>query len=336
MKHEDFKKSFLVVGLLLLTVLTGQMFGAGATTEPESDAVDTGELGTPIVSENGWRKPIPVSFVIDYTLVSDYIFRGMNFSDPKPGYGQNNEGRRWPNQQLTTGVEVSLGNFGRVGGVVWFEWYCGQSALTPYDSDKTLQQVNYFIYYGYRFAEIGLDAQVGYLWLDFRRSGIDTQEINLKLTWDDSILLRALGFDVKNPVLNPYLFVAFDVDFAASGVYYQLGMNHAFSLAAMGLSDVPFLKDVTITPSMSISGDHNYLNKLSGLRSNGGHNESQLDNIVYGLDVSYDLKNALGIPDQYCGKLYVKGFLNYSQPLPDARHLINDELWGGISIGYGW
>ena len=32
----------------------------------------------------------------------------------------------------------------------------------------------------------------------------------------------------------------------------------------------------------------------------------------------------------------IPNVMDYSQPLPDARHLINDELWGGISIGYGW
>ena len=334
MKHGRVT-SFLMVGLVLLGALTGQIFAQG--TEPESEAINTAEMGTPVVSETGWRKPIPVTFVIDYTLVSDYIFRGMNMSDPKPGYaGQKSEGGRWPNQQLTTGFEIDLGKFGRVGGSVWFEWYCGQPSLMPNDGSNTFQQVNYNVYYAYLIEAIGLDVQVGYLWLDFRRLRIDTQEVNLKLTWDDSILMRALGFDVKKPVLNPYLFVAFDVDFAAGGVYFELGMSHPFALAAMGLNSTPFLKDITVTPSMMIAGDTHYLNKLSGLRSNSGNNQCQLNNITYGLDVKYDLKSALSIPDQYCGSLYVKGFMNYQQRLTNASSLINDELYGGISIGGSW
>jgi len=336
MKNGHFK-NFLMVGLVLLSGLAGQVFAQGAPSAPGNEAIDTAELGVPVVSETGWRKPIPVTFLIDYTLVSDYIFRGMNMSDPKPGYaGQESEGGRWPNQQLLTGAEVDLGRFGRVGGSVWFEWYCGQPALTPEDGDKTFQQVNYNLYYAYLIQDIGLDVKVGYTWLDFRRSGIQTQEIDLTLSLDDSILMRALGFDVTGPILNPYLFIAFDVDFAAGGIYYQLGMSHTFDLAAMGHENTPFLKDIAITPSMSISGDHQYLNKLSGLRSNSGTNQSQLDNIIYGLDVNYDLKSALSIPDQYCGSLYVKGFLNYSQRLDSAKTLLNDELWGGVSVGYSW
>ncbi len=335
MKHGRVT-SFLMVGLVLLGALTGQIFAQG--TEPESEAINTAEMGTPVVSETGWRKPIPVTFVIDYTLVSDYIFRGMNLSAPKPGYaGQKSEGGRWPNQQLTTGVELDLGKFGRVGGSIWFEWYCGQPALTPDDGRQTLQEVDYTIYYGYLIAPIGLDVEIGYVWYDIKRSGgADTREINLKLSWDDSILMRALGFDVKSPVLNPYLFVAFDLQAAAGGVYFELGMSHEFALAAMGLNNTPFLKDITITPSMSIAGDTHYLNKLSVLRSNSGTNQGQFNNIVYGLDVNYDLKSALNIPDEYTGSLYVKGFLNYSQRLENARSMINDELWGGVSVGYSW
>ena len=336
MKHGRIK-SFWMIGLVLLMGFAGQVFADGVATEPENEAIDTGELSTPVVSETGWRKPIPVSFVIDYTLVSDYIFRGMNMSDPKPGYaGQKSEGGRWPNQQLLTGFEVDLGNFGRVGGSVWFQWYCGQPALTPDDGSNSFQQVNYNIYYAYLFQDIGLDVKVGYLWLDFRRLRIDTQEINLTLTWDDSILMRALGFDVKAPVLNPYLFIAFDVDFAAGGIYYELGMSHPFVLATLGCGNTPFLKNITVTPSMKIAGDRHYINKFSALRSNTGTNQCQLDSTTLGLDVSYDLKSALSIPDQYCGSLYVKGFMNYQKRFDSAESLINDEFWGGISIGGSW
>ncbi len=336
MKNGYFK-SFLLIGLALLVVSSGQVFADRTANEPEAERVDTGEFLSPLESETGFKKPIPLTFMIDYTLASNYIFRGANLSDPKPGYaGQKSEGGRWPNQQLLTGVELDLGQFGRVGGNIFLAWYCGQPALTPEDPNDTFKQVNYYVYYGYLFRDIGLDVQVGFRWIDFRRNGVNTREIDLKLSLDDSVLMRALGFDVDGPVLNPYLYMVFDLEHAAGGVYYQLGMSHAFSLAKMGMKDTPFLKDITIIPSMSISGDHHYLNKWSALRSNSGTNQSQLDRIVYGLDVSYNLKNALGIPDEYCGCLYVKGFVNYQQRLDSAKDLINDELWGGVSLGYSW
>ena len=57
-------------------------------------------------------------------------------------------------------------------------------------------------------------------------------------------------------------------------------------------------------------------------------------NMTYGLVVSFDLKSALNLPDQYCGGLYVNGFINYSHAL--AEHFLDDNFWGGMSVGYEW
>jgi len=48
-------------------------------------------------------EPSPFSFSLNYALYSDYVFRGINFSE------FSREGREKPNHQLTTTVSVDLG-----------------------------------------------------------------------------------------------------------------------------------------------------------------------------------------------------------------------------------
>ena len=312
----------------------------------------------------GWTKPLPLSFSIDYTLVSDYMFRGINLSEySRRGGAPGNEGREALNHQLSLGTELDIGRFGRIGGGTWFEWYADQndpsSGFNAADDNKHLQEIDYFVYYGYEIAPIGLDVEVGFIWYIFPRvsaaasgpgtaNGVadadTTQELYLTLSWDDSPLWRALGLNVTAPILNPYYTVAWDLDLAKGGSYHEFGLSHEFSLSALGY----MLKDVTVTPSWSMAWDHNWLNTFTldthsdgtagfgtgnegrGVASNGSH----LMNITYGLVVSFDLKSALNLPDKYCGGLYVNGFFNYSHAL--ANHFLDDNFWGGLSVSFEW
>jgi len=296
-------------------------------------------------SEQAWQKPIPLTFSVDYTLATDYIFRGINFSEYRRSWGQGkNEGREKLNHQLTAGVELDLGKAGRVGYSAWFEWFGGQRYLTPEDGGKNLQKVDHTAYYGYTFEKLGWDIEAGFIWYMFPRvasgDGASTQEIYLLQSFDDSVLWRAIGFkNVKKPILNPYLLMAWDIDLASCGMYSEFGISHDFALNDLGMKNTPILKDITITPTWSIGWDHNWLNKVSldwpasnpGQRAN---NSSHLDFMNWGLEVNFDLKSALKIPDKYCGEMYIKGFLNFSDAI--AENFLNDEFYGGVSVGFSW
>jgi hypothetical protein len=165
------------------------------------------------------------------------------------------------------------------------------------------------------------------------------------LGFDESVLLRALGVKAKSSILNPYLFQAWDLDLARGGYYGEFGLAPEFALSEYGCKGTPVLKDITFTPSWSMAWDHNWLNKMTLDPSNGlngptnegrgwASNTSNLMNMVFGGEVTFDLKGALNIPDQYCGGLYLKGFMYYSQAI--AEHFLNDEFWGGMSVGYEW
>ena len=231
----------------------------------------------------GWTKPIPISFSIDYTMVSDYMFRGINFSEySRRGGAPQNEGREALNHQLSLGTEIDLGQFGRIGGGAWFEYYADQndtsSGFNAADDDKHLQEMDLFVYYGYEIAPIGLDVEIGFCWFLFPRASAaasgagtangvadadTTQELSVTLSWDDSILWKALGLNVDEPILNPYFLIAWDLDLAKGGSYQEFGLSHDFALSALGCENVPILKDITVSPSWSIAWDHNWLDNYT-------------------------------------------------------------------------
>ncbi|MCE5327420.1 MAG: hypothetical protein LLG01_13515 [Planctomycetaceae bacterium] len=297
-------------------------------------AASRAAMAAPGVEE--WKKPIPISFAIDYTMVSDYVWRGINLSE------FDGEGGERPNHQLTVSSEVNLGPYGRVGGSVWFEWFAGQPQITDW-TDSHLQEVDYAVYYGYNIEPLGINAEIGYLWYAFppyrsvpdaSSDAASTQELYTKLSFDDGLWWRSLGFkDVKSPIFNPYILYAFDMDLAPSGSYGEFGISHPFALKECGMGETPVLKDITITPSWKMGWSNNWINKYS-LKDPQKENVGGVNNLTYGLLVSYDLKSALNIPDKYCGSLYLNGFLNYSQAI--ARQFLNDEIYGGVSVGYGW
>jgi hypothetical protein len=352
----------VATGLLFLVMCVGSAWAettkesAGdanylaALQETEAQSVDADkDVVVEETTTSGWTKPIPVTFSIDYTLATDYIFRGINFSEYRRSWGQaKNEGREKPNHQLSTGAELDLGAFGRVGGSVWFEWFAGQHYLSPEDSGKNLQEVDYAIYYGYNIEPIGVDAEIGFIWYMFPRvaagDGASTQEIYLNLSFDESVWMRALGLNMKESILNPYLFQAWDLDLAAGGYYGEFGIAPEIALADVGCDGMPILKDLSFSPSFAMGWDHNWLNKMTldsdvlvkNCNEGRGYasNTSHLMFARFGGDLTFDLKSALNIPDQYCGAMYLKGFMYYSRGI--AEHFLNDEFWGGMSVGYEW
>ena len=322
-------------------------------TKKTTPPTETGTVTTPVDDPNSnlldfdrqnpgkkldpiWKKPIPVKVELDYTVVSDYIFRGINYNqrDRNASYPLVNR-RNTPNHQLSAIAEIDLGKMGRAGYQAWFNWYSGQSTINPLGEPDFLQEVDHRIYYGYTFHEIGLDVEAGYIWFNYplRRKESSTQEIYLQLSYDDSHMWRALGFtNTREPVLNPYLKVFWDVTTYRGAMYFEAGISHDFYFADYGLATTPIFKDLTIKPSLKIGWDKDWMNQNSNLTR--GPDQWSLDFLNWGLEMNLDLKSALGLQDQYCGSLYLKGFINYSQAL--RRSYLEDEFYGGMSVGYSW
>ncbi len=290
---------------------------------------ETGTDVAPVLVETGWKKPIPFTFGIDYTLVSDYVWRGINLSE-YPG-----EGREKLNHQMglyfELGTEDLVGvDLGTFGGTIWFEYYTNQESLTGGDDDH-LQEVDFVVYWYYEIAPIFTTVEFGYINYHFPQLTGDldtTQEIYVKISFDDSVL-----FGTEGSVLNPYFYYGLDIDIGEYGSWMEWGVSHDFAFAEMGMAATPILKDMTLSPSLVLGFDHRYMHLFSVDRTNNGRPTTKLANLNYGLTLSFDLSGALGLPEQF-GSLTLAGFLNFSQALNNQR--FNDEFYGGMTVGYEW
>ena len=277
----------------------------------------------------GWSKPIPIGFSIDYTIVSDYVWRGINLSEYK------GEGREKVNQQMGVGISYDAGRLGTFSGSFWFEWYSGQDNTAFGGGKHHLQEVDYTLSWSYDIPETPLSVELGWIAYQFPFLKGDpqwTHEVYVSLSLDDGALLRLLGCNVDGPILSPYVTYYHDVDDVKAG-WLEIGVSHEFALAALGMSDVPILKDTTLTPSLVLGIDHNYYDKL-GVGSTSGKS-TRLGNLLYGLDVTVDLSSVFGIPETY-GSLSLTGFLRFSQPFHDESAAVQDEFYGGVTLGYEW
>ena len=263
-----------------------------------------------------WKKPLPITFSIDYTIVSDYIFRGANFSE------YAGEGREALNHQLGVGLELDTSevgaNLGTFGVSFWGEWYADQETLTP-ASRGNLQEVDYTINWSYEIAELFTTIETGWIGYTFPQLGHDayyTHEWYLSLSFDDSKLFAA-----EESVLNPYVAYYLDVD-DVDGGWLEWGISHDFGLADLGLDNTAALKDITLTPSLVMGIDDGQMGK-----------SMRMANVQYGLDIGYDISGALNIPEEY-GSISLTGFVYFSNRMHEAA--LDDEFWGGVTFSYAW
>ena len=300
------------------TAVADEPAGSGRPGEAAPAARKPAGEGLEPTSE--WRKPLPIGLSADYTLVSDYIWRGANFSE------YAGEGAEAPNHQVSLGASYDAGRWGVFGAAMWFEFFQGQNDLAR-ASDCCLQEMDLVLSWSYGLSQLSecvpVTFETGWIRYVFPNAGGDaraTDEWYVRLDVDDSGLWGTAG-----GVLNPFVAYYLDVD-DVRGSWLEVGIGHDFALAEMGMDNTPVLKNVTVAPSLVLGIDHRYWSDTT-----------RLGNLLYGLAVGYDLSGALGLPERY-GILGVSGFLNYSQPLADSFRAdgMNGELYGGVSVGWQW
>ena len=290
--------------------------------EPSKDAEKAAPAET-----SGWTKPVPIGFYLDYTIATDYIWRGINLSEFR------GEGREKLNHQLTAGVNYDTGDFGTIDFSVWFEWYGANDQTSGVNSDGNLQEVDYTFAWTCDLSkimpEVPVELTVGWIGYDFPQFSDDpgfTNEYFIGLALDDQKLLGENWF-AMNPTLTYYQDLD-DVGALGQGSWLEFGISHEFALSDCPTTGgIPIVKDLTITPSFTLAMDIGYID--SGTRAAAAQ---------YGLDVGYDLGKALGLPEQY-GSVSLTGFLKYSDAVADNSSgfaNLNDEFWGGFSVGWEW
>jgi len=314
----------LSAGMMVLASLaagaSGHDEGDGRFATMEDDAkraaVNAASVAKATAEEDQWEKTFPATFSIDYTLVSDYIWRGINLSEYDGERGQR------LNHQLGVGVSHDAGDLGEFSGSIWLEWFEGQQAMDPASGGK-LQEVDYTLSWGYDLSKLNkkipLNVEVGLIGYHFPQAaggGQFTWEYYVGVEVDDSKL-----FGTDAAVLTPTVTYYQDCnDFPGS--WLEFGISHEFALAACGMADFPVLKNITVTPSFTLGADLGYMS-----------DSSRVAHVQYGLDVTYDLSRGLKIPEQY-GSFSINGFVNFSDAVWDEG--IDDEFWGGVTLGWEW
>ncbi|UCG17274.1 MAG: hypothetical protein JSV19_04425 [Phycisphaerales bacterium] len=269
----------------------------------------------------------PFSFDIKYHLLSDYVFRGMNLSEYR------GEGREKLNHQMTMDMSFDIAQmFGRPKGQygtftfgTFFEWYGAQKSLDPIRGGQNLQEVEYILSWAYDIEPIATTFTLGWTFYAFPNAKTkNTNEWFFSLEHNDAWMWKWLLPDNEKGVLNPSFLFAQDVDATGGGCWMELGVHH----------DFPLFENFTLTPSVIATIDHRYLNPLLETGSGGA---TRFAYVQYGLTGTYDLTPVLHLPD-WAGCVTVSGFLYFNDALgnPEDNGIIQDEFFGGMSVGWSW
>jgi len=244
----------------------------------------------------------PVSVSLSYSLLSDYVFRGVNFSE------YDGEGREKPNHQVAADFGFDLGDLGTLTYKAWFEWFAAQEQISG--DGANIQEIDHSIEWGHALTD-NTDLAIGVTWYTFPNDkAINSFEYYISLSHDDSWL-----WGTEEAVLNPSFYLAHDVD-ELDGVWMQLGLSHTFEV----------FENFTVTPGWMLCIDAGYWEDAFHIAGEG-----------WSLVAAYDLGEALQLPPE-AGSLTVAGelyFCNLMGSLED-KGLAQDEFWGGMTVTWGW
>lgn len=267
----------------------------------------------------------PFSFSLNYAVYSDYVFRGVNYSE-YPG-----EGREKPNHQLTALIGVDLGRlFGQDAGAwgwmefeTWFEWFAGQKRLDPIHGGQNLQETDYALRWSLDVEAIQSTLTLGYVFYTYPNAhGDNSMEWSLGLEHNDAWLWRGLWPDREEGILNPSITFHHDVQELAGASWLEVGVEHPWAMTDAW----------TLTPAITFAVDHRYLDRAL---QTGRTGSTRLAYIQYGLTADLDLNALLKARDD-AGVWTLSVFLFFNQAVGHPRDSgqLADELFGGMSIGW--
>lgn len=269
----------------------------------------------------------PFSFSLDYSLYSDYVFRGINLSE------HEREGSEAPNHQATVSLSADAsamfggkpGLLGSVGFEAWFEWYNDQAALNPDVGGQNLQEFDFTLSWSYEVEPLATTVTVGHVFYRIPNSETaDSSELLLRLEHNDAWMWRGLWPDNEEGVLNPSFAYWRDVDLLSGAQWFEFGASHDFALT----------EALTVTPGVTLAVDHRYLGPALAYFDEVG---TQIAYVQYALSVEYDLSGLLRVPSRL-GSVSLSGFISFNDALghPERNQLIQDELFGGIGVTWSF
>jgi len=253
-----------------------------------------------------------VTLDLRVTAFTDYIFRGIERSETG---GREDD----PNIQFDGTMRFDLGKFP--------DFFMGVFT-NIYDSDPVSRFQEIRPYFGLELTARPIILTVGntfYIFPD--RDQLNTGEVWAKLTLDDSYFFRS-----DDPVLSPYLLVAWDYD-KNNGFYIEFGVRHDFEIldtqfVLSPIARVAYVSDNKMFRTGGLTGaDPGFEMATSGSDSGFQHYE-------IGLEATYTLNDVLKISARY-GKVDLKGYLFYTDGIENELRA-DTELYGGVGIGFSY
>jgi hypothetical protein len=274
------------------------------------------------------EKRCPVDVALNYYLVSDYIFRGINRSEYR-GEGREDLNHQWDVTFELPLDKVGMKGWGTIGYTAWFEYFAGQEHLTG--SANNLQEIDHTIYWTKSYPELYSDFTFGWTAFVFPNvsGGVPdrTFEFFMEYGFHDRLLWKQL-LGIDENLINPTFFYAHDYDITGGGAYFEFAFSHEFNVGKLAASEA--LEDLTVTPSWALALDHRYLGPISG------HPDHRTDKFAFhrfGLDVAYRLTDLLHVPAGW-GDITISGQLYFQDAIEDE--ILNDEFYGGMTLSYAW
>ena len=262
-----------------------------------------------------------VHFDFTFAYLTDYVFRGFDRSEalqfvdplalPPPEFDPDgNEDS--PNLQFDATLQWDLGKAPHP--------FIGLFA-NVYDSDPVSEFQEIRPFFGAEWTIRPLIFTVGqntYIFPD--RRDFDTSEVFGQLQIDDSYFFRT-----DDPILSPYLFVAYDYDLF-DGLYFEAGVEHAFELEDWGIVLTAHAHVAYVYSNPQFDPLFSPVSDLEDPEDTG------FQHYQIGLTGSYGLNPLLGIPQRY-GDWRLEGYLYYTDGL-DNNLLADTQIWGGAGIGF--
>jgi len=242
-----------------------------------------------------------VKFNIDATYLNKYVYRGVDHDRVAPNGNALN-------LLINAEVEFDLGKFPHpLFGVT----------TNIYDSDPVSRFQEILPYAGARWtiAPFTIETALNeYIYPN--RESLNTDEVYLKITLDDSFL-----FHSKRPVLQPYVLSAFDYE-RSNGWYLETGISHDFIFEEFGL---------TITPKADVAYISHYEQNFIYKNDIGDYGFQHAD---MGLDIKYSLNTLFNV-SRRLGEFDLHGCFFYTEKL-QATVTGDYVLWGGFGLGFSY
>ena len=255
------------------------------------------------------------NFALRVSYLTDYVYRGVDMSErlatrdetgafnPFADAGAEDA----PNLQFDGSMKLNLDRLPHPMAGVFANVFND-------DPVSRFQEIRPYFGLDWDLRPLRIQAgQISYIFPE--REGLNTNEVWLSITFDDSRLWRT-----EKPLLLPYVYAAYDYDLY-EGLYFEAGVRHEFELEDTGIT-------VAVIADVAYVMDHAQFTDLTAPEPQ----DTGFQHYDVGLIGSVSLNRVLEIPRRY-GQWTLEGMLVYTDGIQEGLRG-DTQVWGGFTVGF--